>query len=149
MVFQDLCLFPHLTVRRNLEYGLHPPRFALRAGRPRPASGGQTPGSFEEIVALLEIGELLTRYPGSLSGGQRQRVALGRALLRKPSLLLLDEPFAGLDLSLQARIVAYLRQVLERYHIPTLVVAHDRGQVAALTGTVIELRNGEVHAAPS
>lgn len=130
VVFQDLCLFPHMSVRKNLEYG-------LRRQHGQAAKSG-------EIVELLEIGDLLERYPHTLSGGQRQRVALGRALLRSPQLLLLDEPLAALDRPLQEKILLYLKRVLDQYRIPTILVTHDRSHVSALTESIIEIRDGRV-----
>ena len=91
-VYQDGRLFPHLTVQANLLYG------------------SRGAASFEELVDVLEIEDLLERRPDSLSGGQRQRVAVGRALLSDPRALLLDEPLASLDLPLRRRILPYLRR---------------------------------------
>lgn len=128
-VFQQHCLFPHMSVRQNLEYGLR---------------RQQRRNDLRHVVEILEIGDLLGRAPHTLSGGQRQRVALGRALLRNPELLLLDEPLTALDEPLQERIVAYLKRVLDEYKLPTLFVSHDSNHVRALAGHVVCLRGGEV-----
>src|SRR5262249_60206326 len=93
LVFQDHLLFPHLTVRANLEYGL----------RRRPARHID----LGRVVEILELGDLLGRYPATLSGGQQQRTALGRAPLRGPELLLLDEPLTALDSAMSARLRVY------------------------------------------
>ncbi|MBI1314687.1 ATP-binding cassette domain-containing protein [bacterium] len=135
LVFQDLYLFSHMSVRRNLEYGLR------RAQTSR--------DNFSELVELLEIGDLLDRPPHTLSGGQKQRVALGRALLQSPQLLLLDEPLAALDRPLQDRILTYLKRVLDRYELPTILVTHDRSHVETLTQSVIELHDGQLATGPS
>lgn len=131
LVFQDLCLFPHMNVRKNLEYGMRRPT--------------RRRGNFDEIVELLDIAPLLDRAPHLLSGGERQRVALGRALLRSPKLLLLDEPLAALDQPLQERILDYLKRVLRQYQIPTILVTHDRAHVEALTTSVVHVCGGQVH----
>src|SRR5262245_51695487 len=115
MVFQDHLLFPHMTVRKNLMFGM-----GRRYGRPM---------SFEKVVEILEIGELLNRLPFTLSGGQRQRVAVGRALLRGPELLLLDEPLAALDYHLKERVLVYLLRVFQEWRIPTLFVCHEKHDV--------------------
>lgn len=128
-VFQQHCLFPHMSVRQNLEYGLR---------------RQQRRSDLKHVVEILEIGDLLARAPHTLSGGQRQRVALGRALLRNPELLLLDEPLTALDEPLQERILAYLKRVLHEYNLPTLFVSHDSGHVRALARRVVSLRGGEV-----
>ena len=96
-VFQEGRLFPHLSVRQNLDYGRR------MSGQPRDA------GEFDRIGAMLGIGHLLDRRPGMLSGGERQRVAVGRALLMRPRLLLLDEPLASLDTGHKREILPYLR----------------------------------------
>ena len=130
-VFQDHLLFPHMTVDRNLNYG---------AGR---ASDG-TDISYDRVVEVLELRELLSRRPGSLSGGQRQRVALGRALLCRPELLLMDEPLAALDEQLKSRILDYLQRVIEEWHIPTLFVSHGRGEVRSLAEWVFVIDAGRI-----
>src|SRR5262249_52865156 len=112
LVFQDHLLFPHLTVAQNLRYGQ----------RRRPARRID----FSRGVDILEVGGLLDRSPATLSGGQRQRVALGRALLRGPELLLMDEPLTALDEKLKERILTYLERAVGEWHIPTLFVSHDQ-----------------------
>ena len=109
-VFQDALLFPHLTVQRNLRYGQH-----HRRGQKRSVE-------FQRVVDVLEIGDLLKRYPENLSGGEKQRVALGRTLLSGPELLLMDEPMASLDGPLKTRILAYLERAVAEWDIPTLYV---------------------------
>lgn len=130
LVFQDHLLFPHLSVRDNLEYG--------RKRRP------SRPVDFGRVVEILELGELLGRYPATLSGGQKQRTALGRALLRGPELLLLDEPLTALDSELKERILFYLERVLDEYRLPTVYVSHDRADVGRLAERVVVLRGGKV-----
>jgi molybdate transport system ATP-binding protein len=130
VVFQDHLLFPHLTVRENLQYG------ARNSGKPAV--------DFNKVVEILEVGMLLDRYPRSLSGGQRQRIALGRAILRSPRLLLMDEPLAGLDLRLKERILAYLERLLAEFKLPTLFVSHDQTDVRRLAERVIVLDAGRV-----
>jgi len=130
LVFQEHRLFPHLTVERNLRYGQ----------RRRPARAID----FSEVVETLEIGELLRRYPRTLSGGQRQRVALGRALLRGPDLLLLDEPLVALERDLQDRILTYLERALGTFRIPTLLVSHDASLARRLARDVVLVENGKV-----
>jgi len=134
-VFQDHLLFPHLSVRRNLLYGW----------RRRPAQA--RPVSFERAAAVLELADLLDRLPHTLSGGQRQRVALGRALLCGPELLLLDEPLAALDVALKHRVLDYVEQIVNEWHIPTLYVTHNPGDVRRLAQRVIALREGRVNGA--
>jgi molybdate transport system ATP-binding protein len=132
-VFQDHLLFPHLSIRSNLLFG-----YGRRSSRPM---------DFDRVVTVLEIGDLLPRRPGTLSGGQSQRVALGRALLRGPDLLLLDEPLASLDEGLKGRILTYLERVLAEWHIPTILVSHDRSFVRRIAGQVVVIEAGRLIAA--
>jgi len=130
VVFQDHLLFPHLTVRQNLLFG--------RKRDPARAI------DFERVVEVLEVGDLLDRRPDTLSGGQRQRVALGRALLRGPELLLMDEPLTALDVGLKDRVLTYLERAVAEWHIPTLFVSHDQADVRRLADQVIVLEGGQV-----
>ena len=134
VVFQDVRLFPHLSVLSNLRYG------ARRA--PRDAAG---PG-FEEIVALLGIAPLLGRRPRALSGGERQRVALGRALLSRPRLLLMDEPLAALDGPRKAEILPFLERLRDVSALPVLYVTHDLAEVDRLADTLVLMQGGQVQA---
>ncbi|HZF75838.1 MAG TPA: molybdenum ABC transporter ATP-binding protein [Acetobacteraceae bacterium] len=135
MVFQDARLFPHLSVGTNLRYGLR------RA--PRDARG---PG-FAEVVDLLGIGHLLGRRPRTLSGGERQRVALGRALLARPRLLLMDEPLAALDAARRAEVLPFLARLRDAARLPILYVTHALDEVDALADDLVMIQAGRVLAA--
>lgn len=127
---QDALLFPHLSVLGNLRYGER--------------NGGADAPTLPSVAEALEIGSLLDRRPSELSGGERQRVALGRALLSRPRLLLLDEPMASLDVGLKERVLPYLRRLRELYRIPAVVVSHDAFEVMTLSDEVIVLERGKV-----
>jgi molybdate transport system ATP-binding protein len=136
---QDVALFPHMNVRRNLLYGSHPlSRSALRRDRLPPDLG--------RVLAMLEIERLIDRSVTDLSGGERQRVALGRAMMSGPSLLLLDEPLAAVDVALRRRILPYLRRIRDELRIPILYVSHDREEVEELADAVVMLESGLVTA---
>lgn len=136
-VFQDARLFPHLTVRQNLLYG-H--RLAPRA---EPGPG------LDRIVEMLGIGPLLPRRPGALSGGEKSRVALGRAILAKPRLLLMDEPLAALDEPRKAEILPYLELLRDEIGLPILYVSHSMSEVARLATTLVVIEAGRLVAAGS
>jgi len=133
-VFQDGRLFPHLTVRGNLEYGRRMYRLKRDAGE------------LERIVAMLDIGHLSDRRPGKLSGGERQRVAIGRALLMRPQLLLLDEPLASLDAARKAEIMPYLERLRDEAEVPMLYVTHQADDARRLATTVVRIEAGRVAA---
>jgi len=132
LVFQDGRLFPHMTVEQNLRYGM-------------PAGEGQI--SLQDVVRVLEIGALLKRKPGQLSGGEKQRVAIGRALLRQPSVLLMDEPLSGLDDQLKQQVLPYIKQVIATFGLPTLYVSHVGDEVAEVADEVLTLAQGQLRQA--
>lgn len=131
-VFQDARLFPHLNVAQNLDYGRRMNRLA-----PDPAQRAR-------VVELLDIGALLDRRPGKLSGGERQRVALGRALLSKPRLLLLDEPLGALDEARKLEILPYLVRLRDEANVPMVYVSHDAAELRQLATQIVMLRQGRV-----
>lgn len=134
-VFQDARLFPHLTVRQNLAFGQW---FARN----------ETDGpDLARIAELLDIGPLLARRPGALSGGERQRVALGRAILSRPRLLLMDEPLSALDEALKAEILPYLERLRDETRLPILYVSHALSEVARLATTLVLVEAGRLVAA--
>lgn len=130
-VFQDPLLFPHLTVKKNLTYG--------QKGR-RP----ERKQHLWHIAELLEIGHLMKRKPYQLSGGEKQRVALGRAILNFPRLLLLDEPFTGLDADLKRQILPCLRRLYETTQIPMVLVSHNADELAELTDEQFFIEKGQL-----
>jgi molybdate transport system ATP-binding protein len=130
---QDVALFPHMNVRRNLLYGRHP---------------GTSP-ELSRVTGMLEIDALLERRVDQLSGGERQRVALGRALMSGPSLLLLDEPLAAVDVPLRRRILPYLTRVRDELRIPIVYVSHDKDEVQLLADQVLLIDAGRVVAVGS
>jgi molybdate transport system ATP-binding protein len=131
-VFQDPRLFPHLTVAGNLRYG------HKRARGAPPFIG------FAEVVSLLGLAGLLERRPHQLSGGERQRASLGRALLSQPRLLLLDEPFASLDVARREEVLPYLVALRDRLSIPMVYVSHQFEEVLRLATHVVLLEGGRV-----
>ena len=131
-VFQEPRLFPHMTVSGNLTY----------------AKGAKA--SFDDVVQMLGIDQLLDRRPANLSGGEAQRVAIGRALLSEPDMLLMDEPLASLDQARKDDILPYLEQLRDYGQVPILYVSHDMGEVARLAGHIILLNRGRaVHSGPT
>lgn len=133
-VFQEGRLFPHLSIRHNLDYGRW--------------MGGHAadPAAFAHVVELLDIGHLLERRPGKLSGGERQRVAVGRALLMRPRLLLLDEPLASLDAGRKQDILPYLERLRDEARVPIIYVSHDAAEVTRIATRVVRIEAGKVAA---
>lgn len=119
-VFQDGRLFPHLRVRANLLFGA------------RLAASQERWTDIDEVVAFLDIRHLLHRWPATLSGGEAQRVAIGRALLRGPRFLLMDEPLTGLDRVRRQEVLGVIERVRDDLGIPILYVSHDATEVARL-----------------
>jgi len=131
-VFQDARLFPHLSVAQNLDYGR------------RMNFLNRDDADEKRITDMLDIGHLLLRRPGGLSGGERQRVALGRALLAKPRLLLLDEPMGALDEARKAEIMPYLIRLRDEGDVPMVLVSHDADEMRQLATNVVLLKGGRV-----
>ncbi len=133
-VFQEGRLFPHLKVAANLDYGR------------RMTGLAPDPAERQRIVDLLDIGQLGDRRPGKLSGGERQRVAIGRALLMRPRLLLLDEPLASLDAARKREILPYLERLRDEAAVPMVYVSHQAGELRRIATSVVRLDGGRVAA---
>jgi len=135
MVFQNYALYPHMTVADNLGFGLKMRKIPRDAIRSR----------IEETAKLLRIEDLLDRKPKELSGGQQQRVAMGRALVRRPKLFLLDEPLSNLDARLRTGVRLELKQLHDRIKGTIIYVTHDQVEAMTLGDKVIVLQEGQVH----
>ena len=132
MVFQDYALFPHMTVAQNVQFGLFRRPAAQRRRR------------LAELLQLIGLADMATRYPHELSGGQQQRVALARALAPGPQLLLLDEPFSNLDVNLRRQLRQEMHEVLRRTEMTTILVTHDQEEALSLADTLAILDQGRV-----
>jgi molybdate transport system ATP-binding protein len=135
-LFQDYALFPHLSVTDNIRFGLKK-NWQWRLSR-------QDRRLIEEFLELFEISNLKNSFPFDLSGGQKQRVALARALIRKPCLLLLDEPFSALDTLLRDRLRKELLRVQAVFDIPVIMITHDPEDFGAIAGTLVIYDTGRV-----
>ncbi|SDG99578.1 molybdate transport system ATP-binding protein [Vibrio xiamenensis] len=127
-VFQEARLFPHYSVKGNLLYGV------------KEIDAAQ----FDTITSLLAIQHLLKRFPHQLSGGEKQRVAIGRALLSKPDILLMDEPLASLDLPRKREVLPFLEQLTERVKLPIVYVSHSLDEVLRLARHLVVIDKGQV-----
>lgn len=134
MVFQRDALFPHLTAYENLAFGLKLRGIKAQEIRQR----------VSDVATLLSVADCLERRPGELSGGQRQRVALGRALVRRPKLLLLDEPFANLDAPLRRELRRELLRLHREQGLTILLVTHDQIEALALGHRVAVMQAGRL-----
>ncbi len=132
MVFQDYALFPHLDVAANVGFGLH--RLARRERQARVA----------EMLELVGLSAFARRAPHELSGGQQQRVALARALAPQPELLLMDEPFSNLDVTLRERLALEVRDLLKRTGTTAVIVTHDQHEAFAVADRIAVLSDGRL-----
>lgn len=130
VVFQEARLFPHLSVKSNLLYGAPDKKHA----------------ALDEIVDLLGLEDLLERRTQRLSGGEAQRVAIGRALLRQPRMLLMDEPLANLDAARKAEVLPYLERLTKSAGCPILYVTHSAEEARRLGDAVVRIVDGRVSA---
>ena len=133
-VFQDLALWPHLTVQGNLHFVLE------SANTPRASRGPRV----HEVLSLVRIQHLSTRYPHELSGGEQQRVAVARAVVGQPTALLLDEPLSSLDPELRATLRGEIGRLQRTLSLTMVYVTHDMEDAAALADRVIEMRAGQI-----
>ncbi len=134
MVFQSYALYPHMTVRANMAFGLENTRM--------PKS--EIDARIAEAARLLEIEPLLERRPGQLSGGQRQRVAIGRAIVRRPTAFLLDEPLSNLDAELRVSMRAELSALHDRLKATMIHVTHDQVEAMTMADRIVVLRAGRI-----
>jgi iron(III) transport system ATP-binding protein len=132
MVFQDYALFPHLTAAQNIRFGLHGAKKKAQAAR------------VEELLRLTELEGSADRYPHELSGGQQQRVALARALAPCPRVVLLDEPFNGLDPDLRPQMRREVARILRHLGTAAILVTHDQEEALGMADRVAVIRNGDL-----
>lgn len=128
-VFQDYALFPNMTVRENLTYALYK---------------STEVSIVDELLGFVELDQLQNRKIQTLSGGQKQRIALARALVRKPDLLLLDEPLSALDASLREKLQALILSLHKKFNLTTILVTHDLSEITRLADEVIFIKDGVV-----
>jgi multiple sugar transport system ATP-binding protein len=134
MVFQSYAVFPHLTVFDNIAFGL----------RMRKVDKARVRERVERAADLVELSELLGRYPGQLSGGQRQRVAVARAIVMEPAVLLMDEPLSNLDALLRLTFRAQLKQLVAELKTTTIYVTHDQVEALSLGNRIAVMNRGRV-----
>ncbi len=132
MVFQDFALYPHMSVSENIG-------FPLKLSGIEPESRGERVG---DVASALGIGDVLGRKPSQLSGGQRQRVAMGRAIVRRPGLFLMDEPLSNLDSGLRAELRAEITGLVRELGVSTIYVTHDQAEALTMADRVAIMRKG-------
>lgn len=125
-VFQNYALFPSMTVRRNLEF----------------AAGHRKDPRVDMLLQMVELEELQHRYPEELSGGQQQRVALARALIRRPKILLLDEPLSALDQAMRVKLQEEILRLHKELRLTSILVSHDRAEILRMADQVLAIRDG-------
>lgn len=128
-LFQNYALFPNMTVQENLFYALEK---------------DQDKKIVKELMDVVELGDLRVRKPRELSGGQNQRVALARALVRKPEILMLDEPLSALDTQMRMKLQDFILKVHKQYHLTTILVSHDANEVIKMADEVFFLEGGKI-----
>ncbi len=134
MVFQNYAIYPHMTIYQNMSFGLESQKIPKT----------QISQKVKEIAKLLEIDHLLTKRPGQLSGGQKQRVALGRALVRRPRVFLMDEPLSNLDTQLRERMRKEIRILHDTFQITTIYVTHDQTEAMTMADRICVVDSGEI-----
>jgi multiple sugar transport system ATP-binding protein len=134
MVFQNYALYPHMNIRQNLEFGL----------RIRKTPQAEIDAAVNDAAQILGISEYLERRPKQLSGGQRQRVALGRAIVRKPSVFLFDEPLSNLDAKLRVQMRAEIKKLQQRLQTTSIYVTHDQIEAMTMGHRICVLRDGKL-----
>jgi sulfate/thiosulfate transport system ATP-binding protein len=137
-VFQNYALFKHMTIFDNIAFGLK-----VRPRKTRP-SKNEIAAKVTELLKLVQLDHLATRYPSQLSGGQRQRIALARALAVEPEVLLLDEPFGALDAKVRQELRHWLREIHQKLNITTIFVTHDQEEALEMADTVVVMNQGEI-----
>ncbi|WP_289242226.1 ABC transporter ATP-binding protein [uncultured Campylobacter sp.] len=125
-LFQDYALFPNMTVMQNLLFANNDLKFAT------------------ELLEFIELLEFKNALPSTLSGGQKQRIALARALMRRPKILLLDEPLSALDTNLRTKLQEYLIQIHKKYSMSIILVSHDKYEIYRLASRIYEINNGKI-----
>lgn len=128
-VFQDYALFPNMTILENLSFALQKK---------------QSKKILDELIEIMEIGDLKHQKPYKLSGGQQQRVAVARALVQKPDLLLLDEPLSALDEEMRSKIQNYIKQVHLEYNLTTIMISHDMAEILKMSDRTLLLQDGKI-----
>ncbi len=134
MVFQSYALYPHMTVRDNMAFSL----------KLRKASASQIERQVDNVARILNLGQLLDRYPRELSGGQRQRVAMGRAIVRDPKVFLFDEPLSNLDAKLRVAMRAEIKSLHLRLKTTTVYVTHDQIEAMTMADRIVVMRDGRI-----
>jgi len=134
MVFQNYALYPHMTARENMSFGLRMRRYAKDEIKTR----------VTEAARFLNIAELLDRRPGQLSGGERQRVAMGRAIVREPSVCLFDEPLSNLDAKLRVKMRTEIKRLHHKVKTTSLYVTHDQVEAMTLAERIVIMNAGRI-----
>jgi molybdate transport system ATP-binding protein len=129
VVFQDYSLFPNMTIEQNLVFAL----------------GDKNGADYvKEVIGIMELEALKERYPQNLSGGQKQRAALARAIVRKPEMLLLDEPLSALDAEMRLKLQDYILKVHRKFKLTTILVSHSISEIFKMSDRVIRLNKGKI-----
>ncbi|MDD2852143.1 MAG: sulfate/molybdate ABC transporter ATP-binding protein [Desulfuromonadaceae bacterium] len=137
-VFQHYALFKHMTVFDNVAFGLN-----VRPKSTRP-SKGEIKDKVTELLRLVQLEGMASRYPAQLSGGQRQRIALARALAVEPQVLLLDEPFGALDAQVRAELRRWLRRLHDEIHVTSVFVTHDQEEALEVADRIVVMNKGKI-----
>src|SRR5258708_6088184 len=135
MIFQNYALFPHMTVAANIAYGL----------KTRGIARGEIARRVRDVLGLMKLNGLEDRKPRQLSGGQQQRVALSRALVIRPKVLLMDEPFSALDKNLRASMQVEVKEIQRRLGVTTIFVTHDQSEALSLSDRIAVMSDGQIH----